>query len=89
MAVAAGQPEEGGGADGWDRRSHLSAKGEKEGRKTDFTRERGNGPTAQEMGREAGREREREGAGRGRGRILGPKPAQGKEGEFKLVFFLF
>ncbi len=36
MAVGVGRREVGGGADGWDRRSHLSAKGEKEGRKTDF-----------------------------------------------------
>ena len=58
------------------------------GRKTDFTRERGNGPTAQEMGREAGREREREGAGRGRGRELGRGgPKRGRRILF--VFFLF
>nr|BAD17096.1 hypothetical protein [Oryza sativa Japonica Group] len=36
MAVGVGRREVGGGADGWDRRSHLSAKGEKEGCKTDF-----------------------------------------------------
>ncbi len=49
MAVGVGRREVGGGADGWDRRSHLSAKGEKEGCKTDFCerakeRRRGIGP---------------------------------------------
>jgi hypothetical protein len=70
-----------------------TCRGEREGeldggRKTDFARERGNGPTAQEMGREAGREREREGAGRGRGKELGPKAAQIQIGE-NFICFLF
>nr|BAC45205.1 hypothetical protein [Oryza sativa Japonica Group]BAC84241.1 hypothetical protein [Oryza sativa Japonica Group] len=81
MVVAAGQPEEGGGADRWGRGSHLSAKEEREagwGGKVDFGEERAE--------RRAGpREREPE---RGRGRNLGRARKQGRGKLFSFLFIL-
>ncbi len=58
------------------------------GRKIDFARERGNGPTAQERGgRPAGRGRERARAAGGEGNWAGA--AQREEGGFYLFSFYF
>ena len=81
MAVGVGRREVGGGADGWDRRSHLSAKGEKEGRKTDFCeRAKGEGSRPERGRRRAGRGRGRRGRNLGRAR---------KGGRGSLFCFLF
>ena len=76
MAVGVGRREVGGGADGWDRRSHLSAKGEKEGHKTDFCEWAKREGSRPERGRRrAGRERGKKtwaenGPKRGRGILI-------------------
>nr|AAV31296.1 hypothetical protein [Oryza sativa Japonica Group] len=69
MAVGVGRREVGGGADRWDRRSHLSAKGEKEGHKTDFCEwAKGEGSRPERGRRRAGRGRGRRGRNLGRAR---------------------
>jgi hypothetical protein len=84
MAVGVGRREVGGGADGSDRRSHLSAKGEKEGRKTDFC-ERAKGEGSRP---ERGRRRAAAGEEGGGGIWAEPEREEGEGRRIKFVSFL-